>query len=112
MCWILTIVLCCVYETLVNFSAWGVTDIAYAITRSTLVFTEAFFCHTATDEARSLNILVQKLLLLANCSQECVKEIKLFSLELQVMTIQYTACGFFSINLKLFYNCSLIYHIL
>jgi hypothetical protein len=102
MCWILTNVLCCLYEILVYFNEWGVTDTAHVITCSALVFKVALFCHTATNEARSLNILVQKLLLLANCRNECVKELKLFSLQLQVMTIEYTACGFFSLNLKFF----------
>jgi hypothetical protein len=41
-CWILTTVLCCLYEALINFNAWGVTDIAYAITGSVLVFNVTF----------------------------------------------------------------------
>jgi len=101
-CWILTILLSGLYEILVYFNAWGITDIAYVTTCSALVFKVAFFCHKATNEARSLNILVQKLLLEGNCRNECVKELKLFSLELQIMTIEYTACGFFSLNLKFF----------
>jgi hypothetical protein len=60
------------------------------------------FCHSATKEASSIRILVQKLLLEGNCSIECVEELKMFSLQLQVMTIEYTACGFFSINLNFF----------
>jgi hypothetical protein len=45
---------------------------------------------------------VQKLLLLGNCRNECVKELKMFSVQLQEMTIEYTACGFFLLNLSLF----------
>jgi hypothetical protein len=100
--WILTTVLCCLYEALLKFNMCGVTDTAYAITCSALVFKVTFFCHTATNEARSSSILVQKLLLLGNCRNECVKELKMFSLQLQVMTNEYTACGFFSLNLRLF----------
>jgi hypothetical protein len=81
---------------------WGVTDAIYVITSSVLIFKITFFCHSATKEARSTRILVQTLLLEGNCSIECEEELKMFSLQLQVMTIEYTACGFFSINLTLF----------
>jgi hypothetical protein len=67
-----------------------------------LFFKVTFFCHTATNEARSSRILVQKLLLERNCRNECVKVLKIFSLQLQAMTNEYTACGFFSLNLSLF----------
>ena len=100
--WILTTVLCCLYETLIKFNEWGITDMVYAITCSALVFKVTLFCHTATKEARSSSILVQKLLLLGNCRNECVEELKMFSLQMQVMTNEFTACGFFSLNLRLF----------
>jgi hypothetical protein len=45
---------------------------------------------------------VQKLLLEGKCRKEGVKELKMFSLQLQEMTIEYTACGFFSLNLSFF----------
>jgi hypothetical protein len=101
-CWIMTGVLCCLYELLIDFNVWEVTDAVYAITYSLLFFKITFFCHTATNEARTSRILVQKLLLGGNCRNECVKELKNFSLQLQVMEIEYTACGFFSLNLSLF----------
>jgi hypothetical protein len=101
-CWILTTVLCCLFGSLIDFAAWGVTDVLYAITCSALIFKITFFCHSATKEARSVRILVQKLLLEGNCSIECVEELKMFSLQLQVMKIDYTTCGFFSINLNFF----------
>jgi hypothetical protein len=101
-CWILTTILCCLYETLFKFNEWGVTDIAYAITCSALVFKITLFCDTGANEARTSSILVQKMLLLGNCRIECVEELKIFSLQLQVMKNQYTACGFFSLDLRLF----------
>jgi len=45
---------------------------------------------------------VQKLLLVGNCGNESIEELKMFSIQLQVMTKEYTACGFFSLNLKFF----------
>jgi hypothetical protein len=45
---------------------------------------------------------VEKLLVEGNCRNECVEELKMFSLQLQAMTNEYTAGGFFSLNLNLF----------
>jgi hypothetical protein len=101
-CWTLATVLCCLFGWLIEFTAWGVMDVIYAITCSALIFKITFLCHSATKKASSIRILVQKLLLEGNCSIECEEEFKMFSLQLQVMTIEYTACGFFSINLKFF----------
>ena len=102
MCWILTAVLCSLYEALVYFKVWGLAHIVVAVTYSLFFFKISFYCHTATNEARSSTILVQKLLLVGNYRNECTKQLKMFSLQLQVMGHEYTACGFFSLNLKLF----------
>jgi hypothetical protein len=102
MCWMLTGVLCSLYEVLVNFKVWGVAHVGSAIMYCVFFFKVTFYCHTATNEAMSSRILVQKLLLEGNCRNECVKELKMFSLQLQVMGNEYTACGFFALNLSLF----------
>jgi hypothetical protein len=65
-------------------------------------FKVTLFCHTGMNEARSSRILVEKLLLEGNCRNECLKELKMFSLQLQAMKNEYTACGFFPLNLRLF----------
>ena len=102
MCSLLTGVVFALYEALTNFESWGGEDTASGLTCLLLLFKVTFVCHTATNEARSSRILVQKLLLEGNCSNECVKEFKMFSIQLQVMKNEYTACGFFTLNLKLF----------
>ena len=102
MCWMLTGVLCSLYEVLVNFKVWGVAHVGFTIMYCEFFFKVAFYCHTATNEARSSRILVQKLLLEENCGKECVKELKMFSLQLQVMGNGYTACGLYALNLRLF----------
>jgi len=102
MCWMLTGILCSLYDGLFNFKGWGIANVLYAIICCVFFFEVMFYCHTATNEARSSRIVVQKLLLEGNCRNECVKQLKMFSLQLQEMTIQYTACGFFTLNLKLF----------
>jgi hypothetical protein len=98
LCWLLTSVLCTLYKAVINLDK----DITYTIMCTALFFIVTYFCHTATNEAFSSGILVQKLLLEGNCRNGCVKELKMFSLQLQVMKIEYTACGFFSLNLNLF----------
>jgi hypothetical protein len=102
LCWLLVGVVCSLYESLINLEVWGVEDITYTIMFTVLFFNVTYVCHTAANEARSSVILVQKLLLGGNCRNECVILLKMFSLQLQVMEIQYTSCGFFSLNLSLF----------
>ena len=102
MCWMLTGVLCCLYEGLIDFKVTGLRNVVYVTTYSVLFFKVTLFCHTATNEGRSSTILVQKLLLEGNCRSECVNQLKMFSLQLQIMKTQYTACGFFSLNLRPF----------
>jgi hypothetical protein len=97
----LTGVLCSLYERMIDFDLWGVADAVYAMAYSVLFFKVTLFCPTATSEARSSSILVQKLLLGGNWRNELVKEFKNFSLKLQVMEIKYTPCGFFSQHLKI-----------
>ena len=101
-CWMLTGVVYSLYETLISFEIWGVSDVLYAITYSIFFFKVTLICHKATNEARSSSILVQKILLMGNCRNECIEELKMFSLQLQVMTNEYTASGFFSLNLSFF----------
>jgi hypothetical protein len=98
--WMLVTFLCCLVGALSDIKSWGVTDVAYAVMCSALLFKITFFCHSNTNEAKSSLILVQKLLLEGNCRIECVEELKMLSLQLQVMTVD--ACNFFSLNLNLF----------
>jgi len=102
MCCMLTGVVYFLYKALFNFKDWGIANAVYAIIYSVFFFKVTFYCHTTTNEARSSRIVVHKLLIQGNCRNECVKQLKMFSLQLQEMTNEYTACGFFSLNLKLF----------
>ena len=101
-CSMLTGVVLFLYQGLIYLDKWSGQNVTYGITFMLLFFKVTLFCHTATNEARSSSIIVEKLLLKGNCRKECVEELKMFSLQLQVMTNEYTACGFFSLNLRLF----------
>jgi hypothetical protein len=89
----LTGVVLSLYEALVHFNDWGLEDLTYGIAIMVLFFKVTFFCHTATNEARASRVLVEKLLLEGNYRKECVEELRMFSLQLQAMKNQYTACG-------------------
>jgi hypothetical protein len=103
-CCLLAGVVFTLYQVLINFDeSWGL-NLTYVLMCTALFFKVTLFCHTATNEARSSRIVVEKLLLGRNCRNEIIEELKMFSLQLQAMTNQYTACGFFSLNLK-FFTC-------
>jgi len=85
----------------VNFKVWGVAHVLFAITCS-VFFKVRFYCHTSTKEARPSRILVRNLLIEGNCRNESVEMLKMFPLQLQAMINQYTACGFFAPNLRIF----------
>jgi hypothetical protein len=102
MCELLTGVVFCIHEALIDFEVWGVEDTVYGLMFLVLFFKVTFVCHTATNEARSTRILVQKLLLDVNCGNECVRELEMFSTQLQVMKNEYTASGYFTLNLNIF----------
>jgi hypothetical protein len=98
----LTGVVLCLYEALAHFNEWRGENVTYGIWFMVLFFKVTFFCYTATKEVKSTRILVEKLLLKGNCRKECAEELRMFSLQLQAMENEYTACGFFSLNLRLF----------
>jgi hypothetical protein len=89
-------------EGLINFNVWGGEDLRHSISFLVLFFKVTFFCHATSNEARSSRVVVENLLLEGNGGNECIEELKMFSLQLQAMKTEYTACGFFSLNLNLF----------
>ena len=90
------------YKGLKYFDESAGNNLTYSITCIVLFLKVTLFCHTATNEARSSSIFVQKMLLEGTCRNECIVELKMFSLQLQAMKNEYTACGFFPLNLRLF----------
>ena len=57
-------------------------------------------CHVTTSEADKIPDNVQYLLLRHNVRHEVLEQLKLFSSQLAVNKIDFTAFGFFSVNLK------------
>jgi hypothetical protein len=61
-------------------------------------------CHVTTQEANLTLILVQKLLLCCDLQNDTVKELKEFSTQLSNMRIEFSASGFFTLNLSFLYT--------
>jgi hypothetical protein len=74
-----------IYAVLINVDKFAVQGLTYGITCIVLFFKLTFLCQTATNEASSSRILVEKLLLEGNCRNETIEELKMFSLQLQAM---------------------------
>jgi len=47
---------------------------------------------------------VWKILIEGNCRNESIEVLKMFSLQLQIMKNEYTTCGVFALNLRIFAN--------
>jgi hypothetical protein len=103
-CCVLTLVVFCLYEVIISFSNWAGEDLTHGIAIKVLFFKVTVFCHTTTNEAKNSRIVVEKLLLEGKCRNECVKELKMFSLQLQAKKIEYTTCGIFT-KFKPFCKC-------
>ena len=60
---------------------------------------------TTADEANGTIVLVHEIILKNYISQNCVKELKMFTVELMNNKIEFTACGFFTVNY--YFLCSI-----
>jgi hypothetical protein len=59
-----------------------------------------FSCHMATSEAKKIQDNVQLILLHQNIRRETLEQLKLFSTQLTVNAIKFTAFGFFTLSLS------------
>lgn len=70
----------------------------------TLLVAITLTCHTTTQEAHLSLILVEKLLLCHDLGDDTVNELKDFSTQLSNMRIEFSPCGFFTLNLSFLYT--------
>jgi hypothetical protein len=101
--WMLTGVLCSLYEVLVDFKIVRVADALYvchylfgALLQSKIILSHSF------ERSKVFKDFSAEIAFRKNCINECVKELNMFSLQLQVMGNEFTVCGFFSLNLNIF----------
>lgn len=68
-----------------------------------LLISVTLACHVTTQEANLTLILVQKLLLCSDLENDTLNELKGFSTQLSSMRIEFSASGFFTLNLSFLY---------
>jgi hypothetical protein len=75
----------------------------------TLLVAVTLTCHMTTQEANLSVILVEKLLLCHDAGDDTVNELKDFSTQLSNMRIEFSPCGFFTLNLSFLYAMTGVY---
>jgi hypothetical protein len=58
-------------------------------------------CHLASEEANRTQQLVHKLLLKPGLSRDLVEQLQLFSSQVSNLRVEFTTCGFFTVNTSL-----------
>lgn len=82
----------------------GILAMMWAVFASVFLFTISVACHETSEEAAMSVSLVHSLLLDPFLSSDVSKELQLFSNQLTHLKIEFSAHGFFAINLPLFYS--------
>jgi gustatory receptor len=82
----------------------GIFAIVWAVVASVVLFVISVACHETSEEAAMSVSLVHSLLLDPCLSRDVSKELYLFSTQLTHLKIEFSACGFFAINLPFFYS--------
>jgi hypothetical protein len=82
----------------------GIFAIIWAVVASVGLFLIFVACHETSDEAAMSVSLVHSLLLDPCLSSDVSKELYLFSMQLIHLKIEFSAYGFFAINLPFFYS--------
>ena len=97
-CWKLVSVVASVYYV-IHHNDISYKDIIYCIHTSVILVRLPMLCHSAMNEFQNSKVLVQKLILYNAYGSMVNKELKLLSSQLNSIKIEYTAYGFFVLNL-------------
>ena len=82
----------------------GILAIMWAVFASVFLFMISAACHETSEEAAMSVSLVHSLLLDPCLSNDASKELQIFSTQITHLKIEFSACGFFAINLPFFYT--------
>jgi hypothetical protein len=104
--WILVSVVLAVFFLLLDSECNAYTGIGYLISSLYFLIKLASTCHTAGSENDVSKFLVQKLLLDNTLQPKDTEELKMLALQLNSITTEYSAYGFFTLNLS--FLCSVI----
>ena len=83
---------------------YGMVAIMWAIIASVVLFLISVSCHETSQEASMSVSIVHSLLLDPCLSSDVSNELNLFCTQLTRLKIEFSACGFFAINLPFFYS--------
>jgi hypothetical protein len=104
--WMLVNIVLVAFFTLLDSEYGTYTGIVSLISSLYLLTKLASSCHTAGSENDLSKLLVQKLLLDDTLEPKDIEELKMLSLQLNTSTVEYSAYGFFVLNLQ--FLCSVI----
>jgi hypothetical protein len=104
--WMLVSIVLVVFFTLLDPEYGAYTGIGYLVFSFGLLTKLASSCHTAGSENNISKFLVQKLLLDDTLHPKDIEELKMLSFQLNSTTAEYSAYGFFVLNLP--FLCSVI----
>jgi hypothetical protein len=97
--WLLVSVVLMVFFTLLDAEYGGYTGIGYLASCLCLLIMLAFACNAAGSENDVSKFLVHKLLLDNTLHPKVIEELKMLALQLNSTTTEYSAYGFFALNL-------------
>lgn len=103
-CWILVSVITVLFFTLLETENGQYAGVGYLIFSFFLLMNLSWTCHTAASENDTSKFLVQKLLLQDDLTPKEITELKLLTFQLNNVPVQYSACGFFVLNLPFMCN--------
>ena len=98
LCWKLTLVISTVY-TAIDLLSMSWMEFGYCTQITVIFIILPMICHSAVNEFQNGKILVQKMILHNTYGSAVNKELKLLLSQLTSMKIEYSACGFFYLNL-------------
>jgi hypothetical protein len=104
--WILVSIIIGVFFTLLEAESGTYSNIGYLVPFLCLLTKLASSCHTAATESDVSKFMVQKLLLYNTLQPKDSEELKMLALQLNSTTIEYSAYGFFTLNLP--FLCSVV----
>jgi hypothetical protein len=104
--WLLVSIVLVVFFTLLDAEDSTYRGIGYLVNSLCLLTKLASSCHTAGSETDVSKFLVQKLLLDDTLQPKDAEELKMFALQLNSTTTEYSAYGFFVLDLP--FLCSVI----
>ncbi|KDR22074.1 hypothetical protein L798_02568 [Zootermopsis nevadensis] len=106
--WLFTYSIACIVFALQHFSNGRIpiANILLLLLSQCLLAAIAVPCHVTTDEASRSSVLIQKLLLRRDINKRFISHLDRFYTQINSMTIKFTACGFFSLDMSLF--CGII----